>query len=108
LGAQFIPTVSDMFRPSLNIFASKAENYFSPQLSQYGYKLQQTKFFQYSVNLVYHNQNLDRFITLQNAIHGYDHGFTIFVGEKETPERKILLNLPNEKQDSDCAFLRQQ
>lgn len=89
----------------LNLFASKAENFFSPHLQTHGYQLQETKYLLYSVNLIYYNQHLGKFIKVQNAIHPYDYGFTIFEGDTEEPERNILLNLPNEKQDSDYAFL---
>jgi hypothetical protein len=94
-----------MYRPSLELFALKAENLFWPLISKYGYALQQTRFHQYSVQLIYHHTILQRSVIVENAIHGYDYGFTVFIEDVKTRRKEILLNMPNEKQDSECVFL---
>lgn len=94
-----------MYRPSLELFALKAENLFCPLISKYGYALQQTQFHQYSAQLIYHHTILQRSVIVENAIHGYDYGFTVFIEDAKTGQKDILLNVPNEKQDSECVFL---
>ena len=96
-----------MYRPSLNLFAEKAEHLFRPLITEHGYELQQTRFNQYSVQLIYLNKQLQRSVKIENAIHGYDYGFSIFIKDIDSSQEEILLNLPNEKQDSGCKFLEQ-
>lgn len=94
-----------MYQPSLELFALKAEKLFWPLISNYGYDLVQTQFLQYSVQLLYHHTTLQRSVIVVNAIHGYDYGFTVFIADSKADQKEILLNMPNEKQDSECLFL---
>lgn len=92
--------------PEENIFIEKTEKYFEELITKYQYTVADRKTQKHSALLVYINETIHRKIEISNQTDYTDYGFSIFLFNTQNHESNIVVNVPFEKQDKECEFLR--
>ena len=90
--------------PDSNIAYKRIIEYFKFLVNEYEYKIISKVVKKYYTEVVYKNSKY--IIEISNATNYTDYGFSIFVKDIQTSETKHIINIPYEKEDDDCNFIK--
>ena len=92
--------------PEENIFVREVERYFEELIIKYKYIVTDKHAEKYSARVVYINETIHRKIEISNQTNYTDYGFSIFLYNTQNNEFNIIVNVPFDKQDKECIFLK--
>ena len=90
--------------PDSDIAHKKILEYFNFLLYEHNYKICSNIVEKYYVKIVYENK--ENIIEISNETNYTDYGFTIFIKDIQTSESKMVINIPYEKEDKECNFIK--
>jgi Ni,Fe-hydrogenase III component G len=92
--------------PEGNIFVSMAEIYFEELITKYKYVIVKKESKKHFALIVYNNEAIHRKIEVKNETNYTDYGFSIFLHNTQNNESNIVVNVPFDKQNKECEFLK--
>ena len=90
--------------PNSDFAYKKILEYFNFLVYEYNYKISSKIVKEYYVNIIYENK--ENIIEISNTTNYTDYGFSIFIKDIQTSESKMVINIPYEKEDEECNFIK--
>ena len=92
--------------PGSGFFEDSARDTFTDLVNEFGYTIVSGRYERDFVQIIYTNDHLHRKIVIQNAVGYTNYGFSVFIYNLQNNEFNLLYNLPYEKEDLNCEFLK--
>ena len=90
--------------PDSGFAYKKILEYFNFLVDEYNYKISSKIVEKYYVHILYENN--ENIIEISNETNYTDYGFSIFIKDMQTSESKMVINIPYEKEDEECNFIK--
>jgi hypothetical protein len=90
--------------PNSNFASDKILEHFKFLEDEYHYKIISNIIEKYYVKIIY--ENIEKIIEISNETNYSDYGFSIFIKDIQTSENKMVINIPYEKEDKECNFIK--
>ncbi|MDR1315319.1 MAG: hypothetical protein LBK13_00480 [Spirochaetales bacterium] len=90
--------------PDSDVAYAKIIENFEFLVNEYDYKISSHVINKFHVKIIY--ENTHAIIEICNATNYTDYGFSIFVQDIQTAENKLIINIPYEKEDKECDFIK--
>lgn len=92
--------------PDTKVFEVKSKDFFNILIKKFDYSLIKEEHIESFVRHIYQNNLKNRVIEVTNAPYYTNYGFSIFIFNTSNDEYRLFYNLPWEKEDANCEFLK--